>query len=134
LPNLSQRYIAALAQLSQFICVQGDKSTLTHVLSGVRVAPYTEVDDAYDPSLLRLTFGSAGDAIDYVREAFRHAKPLGALGDGAALLAAAGVAAPGSKVPGVSLASQPADLAQGFIADMTMHRHWDRAVKSALSV
>ena len=78
------------------------------------------------------------DAVDYVREAFRHAKPSGALGDGAGLLAAAGItspgAAPGAKVPGVSLASQPSDLAQGFIADMAAHRHWDRAVKSALTV
>ena len=75
----------------------------------------------------------SGDAIDYLREAFRHAKPIGALGDGATLLAAAGVAAPGAKVPGVSMATQPADLSQGFIADMTMHRHWNRAVKSALA-
>jgi hypothetical protein len=51
------------------------------------------------------------------------------------LLTAAGIAASaGAKVPGVSVASQPADLAQGFLADMAMHRHWDRAVKSALAV
>ncbi|WP_412556712.1 catalase [Xylophilus sp. GOD-11R] len=76
---------------------------------------------------------ASGDAIDYVREAFRHAKPLGALADGAGLLAAAGISTTGAKVPGVSVASQPAELSQGFIADMTMHRHWDRAVKSALA-
>lgn len=74
----------------------------------------------------------SGDAVDYVREAFRHAKPLGALGDGAGLLAAAGVAGPGARVPGVSMAQQPSDLAQGFMADMTVHRHWDRATKAAL--
>lgn len=75
--------------------------------------------------------------VNYVREAFRHAKPLGALGDGAGLLTAAGVsnpAVPATKVPGVSLASQPSDLAQGFMADMAMHRHWDRATKTALAV
>jgi catalase len=80
------------------------------------------------------TLRASGDAVDHVREAFRHAKPLGALGDGAGLLTAAGVTSPGARVPGVSLASQPSDLAQGFIADMTTHRHWDRAVKSALTV
>jgi catalase len=80
------------------------------------------------------TLRASGDAIDHVREAFRHAKPLGALGDGAGLLAAAGIAVSGAKVPGVSVASQPADLAQGFMADMALHRHWDRAVRSALAV
>jgi len=49
-------------------------------------------------------------------------------------LAAAGIAVSGAKVPGVSVASQPADLAQGFMADMALHRHWDRAVRSALAV
>ena len=75
---------------------------------------------------------ASGDAVDYVREAFRHAKPLGALGDGAGLLAAAGVGGPGARVPGVSVAQQPSELGQGFMADMTAHRHWDRATKSAL--
>ena len=79
------------------------------------------------------TLSTSGDAIDYVREAFRHAKPLGALGDGAGLLAAAGIATPGAKVPGVSLASQASDVGQGFIADMMVHRHWERASKSALT-
>ena len=55
-PNLSQRYIAALAQLSQFQCVVGDKATLTHVLTGVQVAPGTTDERVEDSSFLRLTF------------------------------------------------------------------------------
>lgn len=55
--NLSQRYIAALAELSQFHYVQGDKNTLTHMLSGVQVAPETEDENAADAGFLRLTFG-----------------------------------------------------------------------------
>lgn len=57
MPNLSQRYIAALAQLSQFHYVLGDKNTLTHVLSGVQVAADSEIEDSNDPGILRLTFG-----------------------------------------------------------------------------
>jgi hypothetical protein len=56
-PTLSQRYVAALAQLSQFICVQGDKTTLTHVLSGVQVSPHGESETAGETSFLHLDFG-----------------------------------------------------------------------------
>ncbi|MEJ7747007.1 MAG: hypothetical protein WKF61_09705 [Luteimonas sp.] len=65
MPNLSQRYIAALAQLSQFQCVAGDKSTLTHVLTGVQVAPETADEQAEDASFLRLTF-PGGHTIDVI--------------------------------------------------------------------
>lgn len=58
MPNLSQRYIAALAQLSQFICVVGDKSSLTHVLTGVQVAPCSTDPDDDDAELLVLTYPS----------------------------------------------------------------------------
>ncbi|RYE68968.1 MAG: hypothetical protein EOO79_02590 [Oxalobacteraceae bacterium] len=57
MPNLGQRYIAALSQLSQFHFVIGDKTTLTHVLSGVQVAPESADEDAENADLLRLTFG-----------------------------------------------------------------------------
>jgi hypothetical protein len=56
MPNLSQRYVAALAQLSQFRCVAGGDATLTHVLTGVQVAPESTDEDAEDASLLHLTF------------------------------------------------------------------------------
>ena len=58
MPNLSERYVAALAELRQFLCVVGDKSTLTHVLTGVRVAPETMDEDAQDASLLSLTYAT----------------------------------------------------------------------------
>ncbi len=63
--NLSQRYIAALGQLSQFSCVVGANEALTHVLTGVQVAPDTTDGDADDSGLLRLTF-PGGHAIDVV--------------------------------------------------------------------
>jgi hypothetical protein len=58
LPNLGQRYIAALAELSQFHLVVGDKTTLVHILSGVQVAPESHDEETENADLLRLTFGS----------------------------------------------------------------------------
>lgn len=56
---------AALAQLSQFQCVSGDKAILTHVLTGVQVAPETTDEDAENTNFLRLTF-SGGHTIDVI--------------------------------------------------------------------
>lgn len=57
MPNLGQRYISALSQLSQFHFVVGDQTTLTHILSGVQVAPESDDEKAENADLLRLTFG-----------------------------------------------------------------------------
>lgn len=57
MPNLGQRYIAALSQLSQFHLVVDSKTTLTHVLSGVQVAPESDDEGAQNADLFRLTFG-----------------------------------------------------------------------------
>lgn len=65
MPNMSQRYIAALAELSQFQCVVGDTSNLTHALTGVQVAPEAARDSAEDVSLLKLTF-PGGHSIDVI--------------------------------------------------------------------
>ena len=56
MPNLSQRYIAALAQLSQFQGVTGSKDNLTHVLTGVQVAPHSTDEESDDEGLLDITF------------------------------------------------------------------------------
>ena len=63
MPNLSQRYIAALAELSQFHYVRGEKNTLTHVLSGVQVAPESDDEAAKDQNYLHLTF-AGGHHVD----------------------------------------------------------------------
>lgn len=65
MPNLSQRYVAALAQLSQFMCVAGGKDSLTHVLTGVQVAPETTDENAKDAAFLRLTF-PGGHTVDVI--------------------------------------------------------------------
>ncbi len=67
----------------------------------------------------------SGDAVLYVREAYKHGKAICAMGDGAELLDTAGIAV---GAPGASRG--PADgstqLAGTFIADIAMHRHWSR--------
>ncbi|EKF7416918.1 hypothetical protein EFK68_03900 [Pseudomonas aeruginosa] len=55
--NLSVRYIAALQQLPQFHCVTPTASTVTHVLTGVRISPLGDLQDADDASgLLEVEF------------------------------------------------------------------------------
>ncbi|HHK0379479.1 TPA: hypothetical protein ACQQJB_003653 [Pseudomonas aeruginosa] len=55
--SLSVRYIDALQQLPQFHCVVPTGSTLTHVLTGVRISPVGDLQDADDTSgLLEVEF------------------------------------------------------------------------------
>lgn len=62
--------------------------------------------------------------IAYVQEAYRHHKPIAALGDGADLLAAAGIA---PDAPGVLVSD---DVDDAFVATLVealgRHRVWDR--------
>jgi catalase len=57
-----------------------------------------------------------------VTEAFRHAKAIGAVGDGVAALEAIGIPA---DAPGVSTGSA-ATVAAGLLAGLAQHRAWDR--------
>ena len=61
---LSHRYLAALAELSQFECVDNSEmQTLTHTLTGVQVAAEPEGPrDSGSEAMLRLTF-SGGHSI-----------------------------------------------------------------------
>ena len=67
--SLSQRYIAALAQLSQFRCVVNETETLTHVLTGVKVSAETMNEQAGEAVKLRLTF-SDGHSIEVVAQMY----------------------------------------------------------------
>jgi catalase len=79
-----------------------------------------------------------GDAVQFVGEAFKHAKPLAAIGAGVSLLEAA-------RLPGVELAAatdgatvsdqgvvtagdggDPTELAAQFVEAIAAHRHWGR--------
>ncbi len=69
-----------------------------------------------------------GDAVEFVRQAFRHGKTIAASGAGVALLAAAGLGVDGDPAPGVLVASDDtaASLPSAFIEAMHRHRHDER--------
>ncbi|MBI5090464.1 MAG: catalase, partial [Actinobacteria bacterium] len=63
--------------------------------------------------------------VTFVQSAYRHFKPVAAWGDGDALLAAAGI---DPKAGGVAMAPRVTKaFAKQVIADLAVHRHWDRA-------
>ncbi|MCW2697358.1 MAG: katE [Modestobacter sp.] len=63
-------------------------------------------------------------AVVLLQEALRQLKPLAAWGDGAAVLAAAGI---GPTVPGVLIADEAPALATELIAALGLHKVWERA-------
>jgi catalase len=77
-----------------------------------------------------------GYAVHFVAEAYKHAKPLGVLGGGIAVLTQAGLAAPVPDRTGlgeaagvvVQEAAGPASDAfvAAFVAAIAAHRHFDR--------
>ena len=80
---------------------------------------------------------ASGEAVYFVREAYKHCKPIAAAGNGVELLAEAGLldrpAAGGEKAlsvdKGVVTARSGADLGaftQAFIQAIMQHRHWER--------
>jgi catalase len=83
-----------------------------------------------DASLAALK--TSGDAVHFVREAFKHAKAVAAPDD--AFLMAVGIQAPGGAKPiGVSSGADMAQLAARFLDDVSLHRHWDRSGKDAVA-
>jgi catalase len=74
---------------------------------------------------------AAGPAIEFVKDQYRHCKPILVLGRGAALLEAAGIAEAlpsGKPDPGLVLAPAGAAAAAlpGFIQAIAKHRHFER--------
>ncbi|WP_325346208.1 catalase [Xylophilus sp.] len=90
---------------------------------------------------------ASGEAVLYVREAYKHAKPVAVIDDGAALLGALGIAAGGSAQdvarahPGVLVGSVHGDVqadavaafAQSFTDSLRVHRYWDRTDLDAIA-
>ncbi len=66
----------------------------------------------------------AGDAIQFLDEAFRHCKTIGAAGEGRELLEAADI--PDLEAPGIVTAPKAGAAAEAFIAAIAQHRHWTR--------
>ena len=86
------------------------------------------------------TLARTGAAVQWVREAFAHAKPIGASNEGAAVLEAAGL--PGLDFKERSARSRPlasrgvvlgtgadlGDFAEAFAEAIREHRHFDRSL------
>ena len=73
-----------------------------------------------------------GDAVHFVREAYRHCKPLCIIGESVDILRSVGVALPDANVPpglviGTNEPTTRLQMAQDFIAAIARHRHWGRA-------
>ena len=70
-----------------------------------------------------------GQALEFVKDQYRHCKPLLVLGAGKGLLEAAGIPAQlpdGKADPGLLFATDIAKAARAFIAVIVKHRHFER--------
>jgi catalase len=71
---------------------------------------------------------SDGHTLEFIKDQYRHCKPILALGAAAALLEAAGVPAGSSSDPGLLImpAENPNAAAAAFIEAIARHRHFER--------
>ncbi|KZR57698.1 catalase [Pseudobacillus badius] len=68
-------------------------------------------------------------AAEFIKDAFKHFKTIGAATEGAEILAEAGI--PAGTEPGVTVARQLEDVqasSESFISALAEHRHWSRQV------
>jgi catalase len=72
------------------------------------------------------------DAVEFVTEAFRHCKTIGAMGEGVDLLRAC-PGLPEDGDPGV-IAGSNGQIVKRFVEAMAEHRHWTRKGKNRLVV
>jgi catalase len=74
--------------------------------------------------------GNVGHVLEFLKDQYRHAKPILALGTGAVLVENAGVAAmlpSGEPDPGVLIQKAPAEkVLPAFIKAIARHRHHER--------
>jgi catalase len=110
----------------------GDSIAVDHLLVTMPSVVFDAVCVAGGAASVAALRGS-GDAVHFVREAYKHAKPIAGLGEASDFLVAAGViaSATGAAPAGVSVGAA-GKVANGFLADLSMHRLWDRASKDAM--
>ena len=114
---------------------EGDAVTVDELIVTMPSVVFDAVFVAGGSASVRVLKAS-GDAVHFVREAFKHSKAIGALGEGADFLTAAGVLAPAPgdvRPAGVSISTDASALSRSFIADISVHRHWARANKDAMA-
>jgi catalase len=66
-----------------------------------------------------------GRTLEFLKDQYRHCKPILVFGDGARLLEAAGIATTESD-PGLIVATATDATADSFVAAIARHRHFDR--------
>ena len=122
------------AQLGSVATATGRQLPVEHTLLNTPSVLFDAVLVAGGAESAKLLAGM-GDALHFVLEAYKHGKPVCALGDGARLLQplgigadtpAQGLAAHPGVVLGVGSAEAAPDTAQAFIQAILAHRHWDR--------
>ena len=75
---------------------------------------------------------ASGDAVHFVAEAYRHAKAIAAIGEGADLLEAAAIPEPESGDEGVVLAGSAAAAMKPFLTALGRGRAWGRSAREAV--
>lgn len=75
----------------------------------------------------------SADAVHFVREAFKHAKPLAALAEGRDFLKAAGVPSGSTEPAGVSAGTDASTVLSSFMTDLGAHRRWERLAQGAMA-
>ena len=75
----------------------------------------------------------SADAVHFVREALKHAKPIAALSEAGKFLEAAGLPAALRASAGVTAGADPAAVAASFIADLGAHRRWERIAQGSIA-
>ena len=70
------------------------------------------------------------DALEFIKEAYKHFKAVGALGEGVELLMASGIidAEAGPGVAAERVAENEKSAVEAFVEAVAAHRHWSRTV------
>jgi catalase len=75
----------------------------------------------------------SADAVHFVREAFKHAKPLAAVAESRDFLKAAGVPSGPGEAAGVSVGADANAVLGKFTADLGAHRQWERQSQGSIA-
>lgn len=123
------RYVGA--QLGPVACAEGD---VLHAEVSMEAAPSVLFDAMVLPAGAAAadTLAEAAAALDFLRDQYRHCKPILVLGESRKVLAAAGLSAslPGGEADtGIVLAStdEITSATEQFMAAIAAHRHFARA-------
>jgi catalase len=132
LATVKKALLAAGAQvkvLAPRLGALGRNGTAIAADKTIVTTPSVVFDAVYVPGGARSieTLAQSGDALHFVAEAYKHAKPIAASGEGADLLQQAGVV----EGPGVLIEDAP-ELVTQFVEALGGHRIWAREAAAQL--